>query len=231
VKTIGIVGGIGPESTIVYYRQIITSYRQQNQGKDYPKILINSINLTKMLSYLEANQLDEVTAYLAGEINRLTEAGADFAVLASNTPHIVFEAVQASSSIPLISIVNATCNQAKVLGLRKIGLFGTKFTMQNNFYANIFAQANIDLVTPNNADQTYIHQVYMTELVQGIILNETKHNLLTIINQMKQVHQLEGLILGGTELPLILKADDTPDMPLLDTTQIHVKAIVDYVFT
>lgn len=231
MKTIGIVGGIGPESTIVYYRQIITSYRQQNQGKDYPKILINSINLTKMLSYLEANQLDEVTAYLAGEINRLTEAGADFAVLASNTPHIVFEAVQASSSIPLISIVNATCNQAKVLGLRKIGLFGTKFTMQNNFYANIFAQANIDLVTPNNADQTYIHQVYMTELVQGIILNETKHNLLTIINQMKQVHQLEGLILGGTELPLILKADDTPDMPLLDTTQIHVKAIVDYVFT
>jgi len=227
MKTAGIIGGIGPESTIEYYRQIIALYRERTGDNSYPSILINSIDMTHMLELVGAQRFDELVAYLVAEIGRLARAGADFALLSSNTPHIVFDRIRAAAPLPMISIVEATCARAKTLGLRKLGLFGTRFTMQGPTYKGVFAQNDIQLVVPAADDLEYIHSKYMGEWIYGIILDETKARLLQIVHGLKETHGIQGLILGGTEIPLILKDADDPDIPFLDTTRIHVEAVVD----
>ena len=226
MKTIGIVGGIGPESTIEYYRLIITSYREQKQDGSYPSIIINSIDLKKMLDLIGADQLAEVTEYLLDEIKKLARAGADLGVLASNTPHIVFDDLQRQSPIPLISIVEAACETTKALGLRKVGLFGSRFTMQGRFYPDVFSQEGITLAVPEEDEQAYIHDKYMSELVKGITLPETRARLLTIVDRLKEREGIQGMIMGGTELPLILRDARYGGIPFLDTTKIHVRKIV-----
>ncbi|MBA3804942.1 MAG: amino acid racemase, partial [Acidobacteria bacterium] len=148
MKTVGIIGGIGPESTVEYYRLIIASYREQKQDGSYPSIIINSIDVTKMLGLIAANELAEVTLYLADEVQRLASAGADFGVLAANTPHIVFDEICRQSPIPLLSIVQATREAARELGLKRLGLFGTRFTMQAGFYQDVFSSEEITLILP-----------------------------------------------------------------------------------
>ena len=157
---------------------------------------------------------------------RLARAGADFGALAANTPHIVFDQLRARSPIPLISIVEATCDRARELGLKRVTLFGTRFTMQAGFYPEVFAGSGIDLVIPGQADQDYIHEKYMDELLQNIFLPETRQGLLAIVDRMKARDGIDGLILGGTELPLILRGAES-DIPFLDTTRIHVDRIVE----
>lgn len=229
MKTAGIIGGIGPESTIEYYRQIIALYRERTGDNSYPPILINSIDMTHMLELVGAQRFDELVAYLVAEIGRLARAGADFALLSSNTPHIVFDRIRDAAPLPMISIVEATCARAQRLGLRKLGLFGTRFTMQGPTYKGVFAQNDIQLVVPAADDLEYIHSKYMGEWIYGIILDETKARLLQIVHGLKETHGIQGLILGGTEIPLILKDADDPDIPFLDTTRIHVEAVVDRV--
>ena len=121
MKTAGIIGGIGPESTVEYYRLIIQLYRQQEPDGSYPQIIINSIDMKKMLDLIGTNKLADVTAYLLEEIGKLAQAGADFGLLASNTPHVVFDALLSQSTIPLISIVEVTCQAAKEQGLKRVG--------------------------------------------------------------------------------------------------------------
>ena len=229
MKTAGIIGGIGPESTIEYYRQIIALYRERTGDNSYPPILIDSIDMTHMLELVGAQRFDDLVAYLVAEIGRLARAGADFALLSSNTPHIVFDRIRDAAPLPMISIVEATCARAQHLGLRKLGLFGTRFTMQGPTYKGVFAQNNIQLVVPAADDLEYIHSKYMGEWIYGIILDETKARLLQIVHGLKETHGIQGLILGGTEIPLILKDADDPDIPFLDTTRIHVEAVVDRV--
>ncbi|HEY6188166.1 MAG TPA: amino acid racemase [Pyrinomonadaceae bacterium] len=226
MKTAGIIGGIAPDSTIEYYRFIIASYREQRNDGSYPSIIINSINMTKMRRLIEAGELAAVTDYLAGEIQKLEWARADFGLMASNTPHIVFDEVRRRSNIPLLSIVEATCEEAKALGLKKLGLFGTRFTMQGGFYAELFSREGMTIVLPDEDEQDYIHDRYMSELVEGRFLPETRERLLAIADGLKTRAGIEGLILGGTELPLILRDAANPGMPFLDTTRIHVKRIV-----
>ena len=134
METVGIIGGIGPESTIEYYRKIVSSYLKREANGNYPRIIINSINMKKMLDLIGSGKFDEVTDYLVTEVKRLADAGADFGLLASNTPHIVFDRLQQASSLPMISIVEVTCEKTMQLGLSRVGLFGTKFTMQGGFY-------------------------------------------------------------------------------------------------
>ena len=227
MKTVGIVGGIAPESTIQYYRLIIAGYHEHKRDGNYPSILINSINMKQMLDLIGAKRLTETIQYLRGEIDKLARAGADFGVLASNTPHLVFDDLQAVSPIPLISIVRATCQRADELGLKRVGLFGTRFTMQGGFYDKEFEKRGMAIVLPAVDDQDYIHEKYMTELVNGVILDGTRAGLLRIVNRLKREQKIQGLVLGGTELPLILKDGDDPEVPFLDTTSIHVQSIIE----
>jgi aspartate racemase len=226
MKTLGIVGGVGPESTVDYYRSIIALYRQRKGDGSYPEIILNSIDLKKEIDLVEHNQLVALTSYLLDEVARLARAGADFGLIASNTPHIVFDDVRPRSLIPLISIVETTCEAVQAMGLKRVGLFGTTFTMQGRFYRDVFARAGITLVAPNLEDQTYVHDKYMNELVNGVFLPETRDGLLKVVDRLRETQQIQGLILGGTELPLILKEETHNGLPILNTTKIHVAAAV-----
>ena len=222
MKTLGIVGGIGPESTIAYYRLIVAGWHARKPDGSFPPVLINSIDMTRMLALIGDNQMNEVTKYLAGEVNKLARAGADVALLAANTPHIVFDEIRERAHIPMLSIVEATCDAARQKGLARLALFGTRFTMQGDFYSAVFSKHGILLVAPSASDQDFIHDKYMHELVHGQFLEETRRHLLDILDRLIEESQVQGLILGGTELPLILPDESYRGIPLLDTTRIHV---------
>jgi aspartate racemase len=191
-----------------------------------PLIIINSIDMKKMLDLIGANELARLTEYLLGEVQKLAKAGADFGLLASNSPHIVFDELSRESPIPLLSIVEAACVATKKLGLKRVGLLGTRFTVQGRFYPDVFSRAGITLITPGVEEQVYIHDKYMNELVNGVIIPETRERLLAIVERLKAQEGIEGLILGGTELPLILREETYGGIPFLDTTKIHVERAV-----
>jgi aspartate racemase len=225
-RTVGIIGGIAPESTIAYYRQIIERYREATGGGN-PSIIINSIDLTKMIGFASSKSFPELIDYLSGEMNRLADGGADFGVFASNTPHIVFNEVASRSRMPLISIVKSASRAAEKLGVKKAGLLGTRFTMRGRFYQEVFAARGIEVVAPEGSDLDYVHDKYMSELVNARFLDETRAELLRVIERMRDRQHIDAVILGGTELPLILSREMFATEQMLDTTAIHVQAIVE----
>lgn len=225
-KTVGIVGGIGPESTIEYYRFIIEGYRQRQTDGGYPSIIINSVDLHRLIGWINAGQLGPFAEYLVAGVEQLARAGADFAVLAANTAHIVFDQIREQSRIPLISIAEAACDSARQMGLQRPGLLGTRFTMEAKFYPEVFTRAGLAIVTPNESERLFINDKYFGELLKNVFLPETREQLLAIVAEMKRRDGIDGLILGGTELPLILRGADS-DLPFLDTTKIHVDRIVE----
>ncbi len=192
--------------------------------------MINSIDSKKLVDLVTANELTQMADYLAAEVERLARAGAGLALIAANTPHLVFDEVQSRSPIPMLSIVTATRDAAAGAGLRRLALFGTRFTMQATFFPEIFQGRQIAIVVPNEAEQAYIHDKYMSELFVGMILPETRERLLEIVRAMKERENVDGLILGGTELSLILREPTAAGLPVLDTTQIHVDAAVEWLF-
>ncbi len=226
MKTLGIIGGLGPESTIDYYGKIIALYRDRTGDGSYPQFIVNSVNLKKGLDFMEANNLPGMADYLVEEIGKLARAGATFGLISANTPHIVFDEVASKSPIPLVSIVEATCAAAKARKLKRLALFGTRYTMQATFYPKVFSREGIELLVPNLEDQTYIHDKYLNELVPGQFLPATRAGLLAIVDRMKANSDIDGVILAGTELPLILRESEHNGIPLLDTTEIHCEAAV-----
>src|SRR6266436_746841 len=226
MKSLGIIGGLGPESTIDYYERIIALYRERTRDGSYPRFIIISVDLKKGLDFMEAGDLAGMAAYLLDGINKLVRAGANFGLISANTPHIVFDEVASKSPIPLISIVEATCAAAKARKLKRLGLFGTRFTMQGTFYPKVFSREGIELVAPEAKDQEYIHDKYLNELVPGKFLPETRDGLLAIVDRMHAKSDIDGVILAGTELPLILRDADHKEIPLLDSTRIHCQAAV-----
>ena len=227
MRTIGMIGGIGPESTIDYYRSIIARYRARRPDGGYPHVIINSLDVDKGLAMLDAGRLDELANYLAAGLELLVRAGADLGFIAANTPHLVFDDVQQRSAIPLLSIVRATSDRARALGLKKVGLFGTGFTMRASFYPKEFQRAGIALVLPKESEREFIHRKYIGELLNNQFLPETRTELLRIAHRMKAEDGVEALILAGTELPLLLRDSGDTGIEFLDTTVIHVEAIVD----
>ena len=226
MKALGMIGGLGPESTLDYYQRIIALFRERTGDRHYPELVIVSVDLRKGLDFMEANDLSGMADYLLEGINKLARAGADFGIISANTPHIVFDKVAPKSRIPLISIVEATRAAAKAQNLKRLALFGTQYTMQATFYPEVFARDGIDLLVPDLHDQHYIHDKYMNELVPGRFLPDTRAGLLAIVDRMKETNNIDGVILAGTELPLILRDPFHNAIPFLDTTKIHCEAAV-----
>ena len=224
MKTLGVIGGIGPESTIEYYRLLMRAYRARVPDGSNPPILINSINMKHLVTLIERDEFGKITDYLVGEIQKLAAGGADCGLLSANTPHVVFDEISQRSPIPLVSIVEATCDAARASGLKRLGLFGTRFTMRGKFYPKVFSRADIALVIPGLEEQAYIHDKYMNELVNGIVSPTTRAGLLAIVERLKGEDHIDGLILGGTELTLILGDTAYHDLPFLDTSRIHAEA-------
>jgi aspartate racemase len=222
VKTLGIVGGIGPESTVDYYRLLLARSAELG-GTRSPQIVINSVDFWAMRRVLEAADDAALADMLVLEIDRLARAGAAVGVIAANTPHMVFDRVQPRAAIPMVSIVEATCEAAEAHGLRRLGLLGTRFTARARFYPDVFAARGLEVVAPEEADLDYVHEKYVSELVEGRFLDTTRQGLVAVMQRMRERAGIDGVILGGTELPLILR--DVPfALPLLDTTSIHVDA-------
>jgi len=231
MKTLGMIGGVGPESTIDYYKNIIALYRERQRDGSYPQFIINSIDLKKGIDFINANNLAAMAEFLLEEIVKLPRAGADFGLIAANTPHIVFDDIAPKSPIPLISIVEAMCDYAKERKMKRLALFGTRYTMQATFYSKVFSREAIDLIVPEPQDQDYIHEKYFSELVPGNFLPETRAGLLAIADRMKAKIDIDGVILAGTELPLILRGESHNGIALLDTGKIHCQAAVDAMFS
>jgi aspartate racemase len=226
MKQIGIIGGLGPESTVDYYKRIIELLRVDG-SLAAPEIIIYSVNLEEVLALVSRQEWNSLIYLLVAKIKALHRAGADFAAISANTPHIVFDEVQAKSPIPLLSIVTATLNKTKELGLKKVGLLGTKFTMEANFFSPPFSAQGISVVVPASGDQDYIHDKLMHEIELGIITDETRKGLLAVIERMIALEKIDAVILGCTELPLILDKSAFA-IPFLNTTAIHVESIVNY---
>jgi len=225
MKTLGLIGGTGPESTIDYYRLLTAQYREKADAAS-PPVIINSVDLKRMIGWMNAGELDKVTDYLAGEFKKLQRAGVDFAALTANTPHIVFDELQQRTTLPLISIVEAACERAQSLGFKSAGLFGTRYTMEAPFYPKVFARTDVKLVTPTAEEQNYIHEKYFGELLKDVFLPETRAQFLRIADAMKAREGVEAVILGGTEIPLLLRTEEHNSIQLLDTTRIHVDRLI-----
>jgi aspartate racemase len=226
MKTLGIVGGIGPESTIEYYRFILDGYRARVPDGSAPHLVIDSIDVNRGLAMLDANDLAALADYVSESIERLTRAGAEIALMAANTPHIVFEEVERRATIPLISLVQAARDRALTLGFRKLGLLGTGFTMRGRFYPEVFERAGIELAAPNEEEKEFIHRAYISELLKNKFLPETRERILAVISRLREQDGVEAVILAGTELPLLLRGAEPDGLPFLDTTLIHVEAAV-----
>ena len=230
VKKVGLVGGIGPESTLDYYKGINGGYRARMGGGDNPPLIIDSLNLAEMYDLAANKQWPAFTDRLVGSVKNLVAGGAEFAAMAANTAHIVFEAVQRQSPIPLISIVEETCKAAQLQKCKSVVIFGTAFTMSSGLYTNAFAAYGIEASVPTAEEQATIHGIIFPHLQEGIVLPDEKCTMLQIANRMIAERQADALILGCTELPLIIKEQDL-DVLVLDTTQIHIDAIVDYLLS
>ena len=200
MKTLGIIGGLGPESTVDYYQKIIALYRKRTGDGSYPEFIINSVNLRKGLDFMDANNLSGMADYLLEGISKLARAGADFGLISANTPHIVFDEVASGSPIPLISIVEATCAAAKTRNLRRLALFGTCYTMQANFYPKVFSREQMELLVPEREDQDYLHEKYFSELVHGKFLPaKTSRHPCTLPSNRS--HEWRGPLIATPPLP------------------------------
>jgi aspartate racemase len=224
VATVGIVGGLGPESTIDYYRRILSAWEREDPNTA-PSIVIDSLDVRRGL-YLAEKDHAALTEYLLASLRRLAGAGVDFAAMTANTPHIVFDELASRSPVPLLSIVEVCAEEALQRGLRRLGLLGTRFTMEAAFYRTVCARHGIAVVSPRDADRDWVHQRYVGELLRGELRDDTRERFTSLIGQMRDEQGIDGVILGGTELPLLLRSPVIADVPALDTTALHVNAIV-----
>ncbi|MCL2625296.1 MAG: amino acid racemase [Cystobacterineae bacterium] len=224
-KKVGIVGGIGPASTLDYYSGILRGFRAKTKDENYPEIIINSINMTEMLSFLSNKDWDALIRRLLRAIQNLADAGAEFAAIASNSPHIVFDEVQRQSALPLISIVEATCAHAQAKACKKAVILGTRFTMGSGLYAEAFEKYGMTAIVPPEETQAIIHSLIFPKLEDGIVVPEDKQRMLEIAGGLMEEHHADSLVLGCTELPLMIEDGDL-DSWVLNTTQIHIEAIV-----
>lgn len=226
MKKIGIIGGLGPESTVDYYRGIIDAFKPTYQSLGFPEIAVESVDLRKFTEQARGGDWDTIAKMLVDRFENLRRGGADFGAIASNTPHRVFDQVQQATPLPLLSIVAATRDHALRLGAAKLCLLGTAFTMQSDFYQRTFQAAGMEVFVPNQEEIEYIQARIFSEIEFGIIKPETKAGFLRIIERIERQRQAQGVILGCTELPLLLKPADF-SLHYIDTTAIHIAAIVD----
>jgi aspartate racemase len=224
MPTLGIVGGLGPESTIDYYRRILEAW-ERDHPDSAPSIVIDSLDVRRALR-LVAQDRPALTEYLLASLQRLAAAGADFIAMTANTPHIIFDELAARSPVPLLSIVEVCAEEARRRGLGRLALLGTRFTMEAPFYPEVCARFGIAVVTPDEADRTWVHERYVEQLLRGEFRDDTRQEFISLVERLRDEAGVEGVILGGTELPLLLPTPQIAELPALDTTALHVAAIV-----
>ena len=226
MKKLGLVGGMGPQSTVPYYMGIVYGVRERTSPDFFPNITVESVNVFEVLRLIGEGNTDRVTEYLLRAVGNLHAAGAEVAALTANTAHIVYDRLAVLSPIPLVSIVDATCAEAIRRGYGRVALLGTAFTMEREFYKKPFVDSGIDIVLPDSAERDYINRTITAELELGIVRPETLARYQQIISRLQAADGAEAVILGCTELPLLV-SDAVSPLPVLDTVAIHTAALVD----
>ncbi len=226
MKTLGLIGGTSWVSTIDYYRFINQGINDKLGGVNAAQLLLHSFNYADIVKNHAENNWDKTTQMIIDAGIGLKNAGAEAIILCANTLHLVAEEAEQGIGLPVINIAIATAKVINQHGLTKVALLGTKFTMEKTFFTDKLTSAGIEAITPNQADRDYIHQTLMDELGKGILLPETKTRYLKIMEDLVQ-NGAQAIILGCTEIPLLIKPEDTNVMQF-DTTQIHSAAAVEF---
>ncbi len=227
MRTIGLLGGMTSESSAEYYKLINTFTREKLGGNHSAKSVMISVDFGEMEPLMETGQWDKLKNELTRTAVSIEKGGADFLVICTNTIHKFAENIESSLNIPVLSIIDATAEKIKEKEFRTIGLLGTRFTMEEDFYkGRLLEKYGINSVIPDEADRKTIHKIIMDELSIGIINDSSREKYVEIINNLSQMGA-EGIILGCTEIPLLVKNGDC-NIPLFDTTTIHARAAVDH---
>jgi aspartate racemase len=223
MTTAGLIGGLGPETTVDYYRRIIAAW-QATDPTSAPSLIVDSIDVQKVFRLVAADRT-QLADYLADSVQRLAAAGADFAAITANMPHLVFDTLRERSPIPLVSIVATCADEAHRRGLRRVALLGTRATMEAPMYPDALRQHGIDTVVPTAPERAFIHDHYAGEMINGIFRDEVRERVISIVARLRDTERIDGVILGGTELTLLLPTDTVAGVPALNTTALHVDAI------
>jgi aspartate racemase len=226
MRKIGILGGMSPESTTLYYEHITRTYTARFGTYGYPEILIHSVNFQKFVDWQHKGQWNEAAREMAGALERLHLAGADFGLIATNTMHIVFDEVQSAVHMPLLSIVQATAEAILTAGIRSVGLLGTVFTMAERFFRDGLARSGIAALVPEVGDQLRMNEVIYQELCRGEVRPDSRRLFLGIIESLRE-RGAEGIVLGCTEIPLLVQPQHC-DLPLFNTSLLHAAKALDY---
>ena len=225
MKKIGLVGGTGPESTLMYYKELNTRIDRMTNGTEMPDIAVESVNFRRAWGYVAAGQYDLLADYLAEKVDSLQKGGAEVISLTAGTMHIVLGELLLKTGVPLVSIPKAVCREALEKGYRKIGLLGTIFTMEQDYMKTDFREAGIEVVIPEKADRELVAKRILEELENGIVKESTLKEFQEIIRGMRDRDGIEAVVLGCTELPLILNPDNCP-VPCLDSVEIHINELI-----
>jgi aspartate racemase len=225
-KRIGILGGMTPESTVTYYQHIFRRYEELYGDLNYPEIVIYDVSFQRFEDWMGEEDWDSIEEALLDGLTRLAAAGANFAVIATNTMHILFERLEERSPIPLISIVDTTAEAVKEESMEFVGLLGTRFTMEKPFYREGLKKHGIETLVPGKEEKDYINRVVFEELSRGLLLPESRNRYLEIIDGLVK-RGAQGIILGCTEIPLLVTQEHT-DVKLFDTAVIHAEKALQY---
>jgi aspartate racemase len=227
MKIIGMIGGMSWESSIEYYRIINETVRTELGGLHSAKSMMVSVEFAEIEALQHQGRWDEASKILIDAARSLENGGADFGIICTNTMHKLYDRIQQSIQIPLLHIADATAESIKAEGIQKIALLGTRFTMEENFYkGRLVDNYGLEVIIPSSADMEIVHRIIYDELCAGLIKSDSKQSYADIIGRLVQ-EGAEGIILGCTEIGLLVKQEDSPVL-LFDTTEIHAKAAVKY---
>lgn len=220
MKAIGLIGGVSPQSTIMYY-EILNTLAQKHYGSNHSaKVIINSVDFGEISKLAQKDRWDILNDLMAEAAMSLEKAGANSILICAITMHLTIEAVRKKVSIPVLHIAEVTAEKIKEKKISKVILLGTKYTMEKRFFIDILNSYNIDVVIPNEDARRLVHNVIYKELSQGILNKSSKNSYKSIISNLAD-QGAEGVILGCTEIPLLIKEEDVC-IPIFDTTSIHV---------
>ena len=224
MRKIGLLGGMGPESTLVYYRLLIDGVGEKLGRGVIPQLTIESIDPEVMHAYCAKGDYDGLTDFFVKLTDNLAACGCEAAAMTANTAHVVFDRVKARAALPMVSIVETACGEAQRRGYKTLGLMGTLVTMRGAFYREPFERAGIRVVLPTEEEMQLVSQRIAQELEFGVVKEETVRELCAVIARMKEEEDIDAVILGCTELPLALN-DTVSPVPCLDTLRVHADAL------
>ena len=226
MKKIGLVGGTGPESTVMYYKKLNSEIDLQTNEKHMPDIAIESVDFRRAWEYVQNGETSELADYLAEKVNCLVQTKADVIALTAVTMHMVYDDIVAKTGVSLVSIPKTVCEKIVSEGIKKVGLFGTVVTMEQDYMKKDLLENGVEVFVPNDEERALIGKRIYEELEVGIVKESTLAELTEIINRMKEEDGIEGLILGCTELPLILNSDNCP-VKCFDSVELHLKKLIE----